>query len=194
MNNRHVGGGGGRGDGGTIRAWRIYAQSQRQRTTTTLEDRESRSRQTDSASPPGCIPFPLSLSLCMSSSPDIPIAVPICLLCRALGFTLPSLSFSFSLLASLRFALLCSPALFALASSAFIVGYSPDSPRSVAILCADCTLTPARGGQPELNCESSAVHTHSCVCVSVCVSEVYLAKGDRVVLTSKCCIVNDFTD
>lgn len=110
MNNRHVGGGGGGGrgdeDGGTIRAWRIYAQSQRQRTTTTLEDRESRSRQTDSASPPGCIPFPLSLSpsaclplpICQSQSPFVCCAAHLGLLCPR---------FPFPFLCLLRFALLC---------------------------------------------------------------------------------------
>lgn len=135
-----------------------YMPRVRGRGTTTLEDRESRSRQTDTASPPGCIPFPIPSPY---PSPDIPIAVPICLLCRALGFTLPSLSFSFSLLASPRFALLCSPALFALASSGFIVGYSPDSRSFVQTV-----LYLQQGGlgraQLRVNC---SLYTQLCVSV-----------------------------
>lgn len=161
MNNRHVGGGGGRGDGGTIRAWRIYAQSQRQRTTT-LEDRESRSRQTNSASPPGCIPFSLFLSPCLPLPARYPNRSPHLF---AVPRTWVYFALAFLFLFFACFALLCSPALFALASSGFIVGYSPDSPRSVTILCADCTLTPARGArQSPTASQVQFIHTVVCVC------------------------------
>lgn len=135
-----------------------------------------------SPSPSPCLPLPIS----QSQSPFVCCAAHLGLLCPR---------FPFPFLCLLRFALLCFALFSCLVCSRLFSLHrwilSWLAPQRGDPLCR-LYFNSSKGGQAELNCESSAVHSHSCVCV--CVSEVYLAKGDRVVLTSKCCIVNDFTD
>lgn len=105
------------------------------------------------------IPLPLPLPLSQSQSPFVCCAAHLGLLC-------PRFPFPFLCLlryALLCFALLCSPALFALASSGFIVGYSPDS-----LSFVQTVLYRQQGGlgiaQLRVKC---SLYTQLCVCVCV---------------------------
>lgn len=137
-----------------------------------------------SPSPSPCLPLTVFLSRYPNRSPHL-FAVPRTWVYFALAF----LFLFFACFASLCFALfsclVCSR-LFSL--HRWILSWL--APQRGDPLCR-LYFNSSKGGpgraQLRVKCSS---YTQLCVCVS----EVYLAKGDRVVLTSNCCIVNDFTD